>query len=379
MLDATTQAAIDSAAVAAVGGLAAGLEERLVARFAFGEPSHNASQRRRRVAPALHNVLHEVELGAEGGPIVGYIDGAVACQASWSWRKAAPGCIDRHNSPGLGNILYMLAAVRRCTPHVFLVDNELMRYGTNWQNQHMQAQAGLGARPGRPNRGRQRYTTSIFRDIGLANASTFRVARNGSGSRPPLARYERSDGACPNASFLFRAYGQTHEVQEAVPLLLQSLHWPDVSDALRSARYAGVRQGTCIGVRMGSDFKGRFITPARYRSALAHLRMLGEDLSTVYVVTDVPNAWETMRLENESRAVVIEGEDVEQLAIGRHCRNFVLSRSTYHSWLVYAAVRPRHVIYFNHSLSGVWEDTERDPLQLGLTQPSWMKPWIMLP
>ena len=195
------------------------------------------------------------------------------------------------------------------------------------------------------------------------------------GAAPPPSSIA---GQCPNSSFLFRAYGQTWQATEGVPLLLPMLHWPDVSQRLRE-QYAGIGRGTCVGIRAGGDFKGRFISPARYRSALERLRELGEDVSTVFVVSDVPRAWQNMRLENLSTPVLVDGEDIEQLAIARHCRNFVLSRSTYHLWMVYAAIEPAHVLYFNHTLPGVEEDVSRDPHRLGLTNPSWMKPWLALP
>ena len=53
---------------------------------------------------------------------------------------------------------------------------------------------------------------------------------------------------------------------------------------------------------------------------------------------------------------------VAQLAIGRHCRNFILSQSSFHVWLAYAALRPRYVLYFNDS----------DPVHTGIVPaPSW--------
>ena len=67
-------------------------------------------------------------------------------------------------------------------------------------------------------------------------------------------------------------------------------------------------------------------------------------------------------------ATQIDEDDVTQLAVARHCRNFVVSQSTFHVWMAYAAIRPRHVLAFNHT----------DPSNVGILSPPWMAPWVVL-
>ena len=64
---------------------------------------------------------------------------------------------------------------------------------------------------------------------------------------------------------------------------------------------------------------------------------------------------------------VVATSDVEQLAVARHCRNFVVSVSTFHLWMAYMAIRPRHIIAMNDTAQG-----------LGVHRPPWQRDWIML-
>ena len=68
------------------------------------------------------------------------------------------------------------------------------------------------------------------------------------------------------------------------------------------------------------------------------------------------------------RACAVDEDDVTQLSVARHCRNFIVSQSSFHVWMAYVAVRPRHVICFNRT----------DPTNTGVASPPWMAPWIVL-
>ena len=69
------------------------------------------------------------------------------------------------------------------------------------------------------------------------------------------------------------------------------------------------------------------------------------------------------------RATQIDEDDVTQLAIARHCRNLVLSQSSFHVWWAYAAIRPKTIIVFNGT----------DPVNAGVHSPPWMRrPWVVL-
>ena len=123
-------------------------------------------------------------------------------------------------------------------------------------------------------------------------------------------------------------------------------------------------------MRAGRDFAHRPIRAAQYRRALDVLISYGESVQPLYVLGDVPSAWAPFeKAVGHGPAIQIDEDDVTQLAVARHCRNFVLSQSSFHIWMAYAAIRPRHVVIFNGS----------DPMNTGVDAPPWMPvPWIVL-
>ena len=144
-------------------------------------------------------------------------------------------------------------------------------------------------------------------------------------------------------------------------------HCPSIT---AQTRYRGIRTGTCVGVRRGYDFrKVRPITAMDYAEAFAKLRSLGERVQPLFVLGDVPDAWQPFANATGENATQIDEDDVVQLAIARHCRNFVVSHSTFHVWMAYVAIQPRYVVAFN------WTGTIGFG---GLDSPPWMEPWIIL-
>ena len=139
--------------------------------------------------------------------------------------------------------------------------------------------------------------------------------------------------------------------------------------ARAAALLAGGSRGTCVGVRAGRDFAHRPISATQYAIALSHLRSLGERIQPLFVLGDVEEAWSAFEPTVGEPATQIDEDDVTQLALSRHCRNFVVSQSSFHVWMAYAAVKPRHVLIFNGT----------DPINTGLYSPRWMaRPWVIL-
>jgi hypothetical protein len=268
--------------------------------------------------------------GSDGGgrrTYIGYVDGYVK---------------HRHQRHGLGNVLFMINAALACGAEAFLVNTTNVLFGTaNAFGRRMQS---------RP------YTETLLR--------RFRVVQSG----PKLAGVPalREYGACPNAStFRVRTFGQTREHASRVPALLERLWWP----AVPRRKYKGIALGTCVGVRAGRDFSHRPIFAQQYSKAFEHLRSVGEAVQPLFVLADVPNAWKRFAaVTGEWNATQIDEDDVTQLAVARHCRNFILSQSSYHVWMAYAAVRPQTVILFNGT----------DPINTRVASPPWMEPWVVL-
>ena len=135
---------------------------------------------------------------------------------------------------------------------------------------------------------------------------------------------------------------------------------------------------------MAVDVYGRFIShPVRastIKIVLAPRRLAGVQLDVTHGMSRValgPDASQLGDLRPRTGcprgaggpAIQIDEDDVTQLAVARHCRNFVLSQSSFHIWMAYAAIRPRHVVIFNGS----------DPMNTGVDAPPWMPvPWIVL-
>lgn len=271
--------------------------------------------------------------------IVGYVDGYVK---------------HGHQRHGLGNVLFMINAALVCASKVALINSSNVLRGTsNAFGRH---------------RSEQPYTSTLLRRFRLVQrrpGSAVGTLRGGQGRTAPLP-------SCPNTSFVTRTFAQSPPFVAHVPRLLRLLSWPtDLWTRPRVAsRYVDLRDGTCVGVRAGRDFSHRPIRAAQYRRALDQLSAYGESIQPLFVLGDVPNAWAPFESEvGFGPATQIDEDDVTQLALGRHCRNFVLSQSSFHVWMAYAAIRPRHVLLFNGT----------DPINAGIAAPAWVQtPWVVL-
>ena len=275
---------------------------------------------------------------------IGYIDGYV---------KHA------HQRHGLGNVLFMINAALACGGEAVLVNTSNVLLGTS--------RAFGRRRTTRP------YTSTLLRRFRLVQRRPRAVSASLRGGHGAFA----SAPVCPNSSFIVRTFAQSPHFAASVPTLLRRLAWPSPSQLelppSRAAKYAallaGGSRGTCVGVRAGRDFAHRPISAAQYAIALSHLRSLGERIQPLFVLGDVEDAWSAFEPTVGEPATQIDEDDVTQLALSRHCRNFVVSQSSFHVWMAYAAVKPRHVLIFNGT----------DPINTGLYSPRWMaRPWLIL-
>lgn len=266
---------------------------------------------------------------------------------------------DRHRCYcGLGNLLFMIVAGLSCDAEVVLVRTKLVLQGTP---------AGLYAR--RRQGEFLLYTTSLLRNfltigpLHLPPDLPRERFRNGVGKAGGPADCTRS-----NRSFMVRTYAQSPGFVEAVPRLLSRLWWPPLHVADEGRRYNGITNGTCVCLRIAEDFRHRPVSRDRYAAALEFLKQQGEAAGPLFLVGDYTTPWaDEWGMPN---ATTIEANDVAQLAVARHCRNFVLSQSTFHVWLAYVAVRPRHVLVFN----------DTDVTHTGMHLASWFpRPWAVLP
>ena len=257
-------------------------------------------------------------------------------------------------SCGLGNLLFMIVAGLSCGVDVVLVRTRLVMHGTP---------AGKAART-------RKYELGAYPNTLLRNFLSVEPPTKADLPRQhfALSSSPRDCSDHGNRSFVVRSYAQAPGFIEHVPKLLARLWWPPQRLDDGSTRYRGIRHGTCVCLRLSKDFQHRPISRARYETALAHLRDQGESIEPLFLVGDYTAPWtDEWGLPN---GTAIAENDVVQVAVARHCRNFVLSQSTFHVWLAYAAVRPRHVIVFN----------DTDITHTGMHQASWSpRPWTVLP
>ena len=268
---------------------------------------------------------------------------------------------------GLGNILWMIAAAMRCPrSEPVLVRTKQVLIGTpigTWWSENRPATA-------------ETYTMTLLRNFlsvrapprGVRFAPHIRRERYGCPAKGMNFAFDcigRQESSCNSSdtSFVTRTYAQSSGFLEGVPRTLARLAWPDVSHL-----YQDIERGTCVCLRAAWDFKAWAVGPERYRAALDYLRSVGESVQPLFLVADHPEVWTKWQIEN---ATWIQGRDVVQLAVARRCRNFVLSQSSFHLWLAYAAVLPRHVLVFNNT----------NPTKYGLhLTEAWMSaPWTVIP
>ncbi len=267
--------------------------------------------------------------------IIGYVDGFMT---------------NVHRRHGLGNLLFFINAAIFCSNETVLINTSNVLQGTaNRFGKH---------RLSKP------YTDSLLKNFRVVFRRPPAVKAT---LRAPSERRRKLPPKCPATSFVVRTFGQTPDFVARVPALLALLTWPTI-DQEKWDRYKGVSHGTCVGVRAGRDFVHRPITATLYRRAFERLRQRGESIQPLFVLGDVTAAWRQFQDETDEVATQIDEDDVMQLAIARHCRNFVLSQSTFHVWMAYAAIMPRNIVAFNHT----------DPIKAGLHSPPWMAPWVVL-
>ena len=260
-----------------------------------------------------------------------------------------------HQRHGLGNVLFMINAALSCGAEPILVNTTNVIFGTaNAFGRRMQP---------RP------YTSTLLSRFTLAQSKPKRIGGALRGGAGPLAPIP----TCPNASsFTVRTFGQSPHFAASAWKLVERLVWPPTAAEI-SAKYPGIERGTCVGVRAGRDFAHRPISASQYARALAYLRSVGESTAPLFVLADVPRAqWAPLLVDasaDAAHATQIAEDDVTQLAIGRRCRNFVVSQSSFHVWLAYVAIAPQWVIAFNGS----------DPHHTGILSPPWFtRPWVLL-
>lgn len=139
--------------------------------------------------------------------------------------------------------------------------------------------------------------------------------------------------------------------QPSWPRLGRFLDLGELSAADRQ-RYPGLEMGTCISMRESRDAVGWWVSNDGYENALRVLREHGELGGPYFIISDDQDAWERRGLNKTYPATIISEDDVNQIRIGRFCRNIILHRaSTFHLWIAYLRKSNGTVVTFGRNAS----------------------------
>jgi len=167
----------------------------------------------------------------------------------------------------------------------------------------------------------------------------------------------------PRKNILIKGYSQNLELfQDYLHKIPEYLDLKDTTIMNHiKTKYNNIDNGIMIGLRVGNDFKRMTrINRGSYISALETLKSAGIDISNLFIVSDVDDAWDKhFDLQNEYPATVVNEDDITQVYFGLMCQHFILSESTFHLWIAYLGTINREdkkVIVFNNT------DITRNPL-----------------
>ena len=135
-------------------------------------------------------------------------------------------------------------------------------------------------------------------------------------------------GYCQNI-YLFKDY--LHKIPRYL-----NLEDPTIINYIKS-KYKNIEQGIFIGLRVGKDFRRmKKITRNSYRNALKKLKSMKINIDSLFIVSDVNNAWSTkFNLQERYPATSINENDIFQIYAGLMCKHYILSESTFHLWIAY--------------------------------------------
>lgn len=116
-------------------------------------------------------------------------------------------------------------------------------------------------------------------------------------------------------------------------------------------KYKNIKNAIMVSVRVGNDFKHmKKVTRQSYINAFKKLQEMNIDISNIFIISDVSNAWEKVfNLEKEYPAIEIDEDDVTQFCIGVKCGHYILCESTFHLWIAYLGTIDKNkiAIYFD--------------------------------
>jgi hypothetical protein len=248
---------------------------------------------------------------------------------------------------GLGNTLYQLAlGIYYAETHGYnirIVRNNTTLFGTS---QYFDRDKCIRDEDGNP----VGYDKTIFRKLTFTDevdSPYYHVLFNDYTSN----KHE------PNIDILIKGYNQNLNLfQSVLSSIPKYLHFGN-KDYI-TTKYGDLSNATCICIRVGRDYS--HMTKINQYSYIHALETTNIDTSKIVIISDVPNYWK------DTRYSVIDANepDIIQFELALMCKNFIMSESSFHSWIGYIATSldpSKQVFYF--------KDTCIDERRLYL--PSW--------
>ena len=273
-------------------------------------------------------------------------------------RRTASHAIHVRGTGGLGNCLFQIAAAvyykEKYGGSIYLnSDNRKLFYGTS---------DSFGRHKNRTEKGRDiTYRESIFKHFSY---------RKLVGDCEIVENDYTANIIVPQRDILIRGWCQNLDLfQDYLHKMPEYLDLEDTAIMNHiKTKYKNIDSGIMIGLRVGNDFRHMTgIDRGSYINALEALERAGVDISNLFIVSDVDDAWDRhFDLQNKYPATVVNEDDITQMCFGLMCRHYILSESTFHLWIAYLGTIDREdkkVIVFKDS------DITRRPLSLK----NWMR------
>lgn len=246
---------------------------------------------------------------------------------------------------GLGNSLFQIATGMWYRKHygmrlVLVKSSERLLYGSHVHAQLRKEQRSsflqvCGSSPECQARaariGSRHYVDTIFRKF------AFGVIPTGEGA--PVIAWNNYGGEhiVPTKDILIQGYCQNISLfADAREELAEALSFDPMLPATM-ARYIGLSDGICVGVRTASDFSHMTrVNGDRYRLAIQTVHNLRPQTKNqrIFVFSDVFGAFSRKYCPEISVVDVLE-DDIDQLTLGRECKNWILCESTFHWWMAF--------------------------------------------
>ena len=156
-----------------------------------------------------------------------------------------------------------------------------------------------------------------------------------------------------------------HSIHNKIPNYLH-LHDESTIQYIRN-KYENIENGIMIGIRRGPDGGFKKITQESYKNALERLKSMDIDISNLFILTDVTDAWANIiGLESKYPAIEIREDDYTQFIAGMMCQHFIITESSYHWWIAYMGI-------IDHPIKKVLYFDESDLTRRDLTMKDWIK------